>query len=225
MPVPTNFVFYDGFFNTPTPTGAPIPIYHPPFVNLITESASHSPIAWKQQYYVRIDTGYSNTAPPYGDNTSAFGTSFYLVEETEPVDSGVGQVATFYRTYAKRPPNTSTQIVASKTYQWANYTFNGPNIIVNTIDTTVITWAKEINCTLYLDFYLNAFDALPMPGKPFIQALKLTGDIPRITDFGSGFPLHPNNPAIFGDNRAASFLSGSIEPYLGKMVVRKMVWG
>ncbi len=230
MAIPANVLIYDGDFSSAKPTGSPIPIFHYPsgVINLNTEGlpATHAPVAWKQQYYVQ-NFAYT-AAPRLGDNTSVFGPSFYLVEETDPQDAGGGQAFTMWRTYAKIPPSTYNKVVATKTYQWANYSYTGD---FNVIDVQVVSYTREKEGTMNLDYYENSFAAGNVPVHPFVQAVRFSGGSPFISDFGTGFPttvlIPPGGTAhvIFTDNTAqVTPVSATIEPFWGRIVVRKIVY-
>jgi hypothetical protein len=167
-----------------------------------------------QQYFANRSVLALNTAGPVLQ-----GLSSWLVEETHPQDMG-GGIAQWERVWAVLPNQWQVYTTVTKHLQQAVYLFNGTTLV----DGTVVSFTAPMRGVVINTYYMDGSQVPSLPGLPFIQRYQYFGFAGGITDMGTGFPTTViNGQVLFWNNFAPSFISGTIENYLGLMKVRKMV--
>lgn len=156
-----------------------------------------------------------NTPGPLGGS--------FLVEETELEDAGVADVVTWDRVYSTIPSSWSMPVNVTKNYQAAQYIFILPTGPVTSQN--MVGWSQSIKATMTHNYYINAASVPNIQGLPILLLIPYPGG-PVLTDVGTGFPtqFYPFGNG-FSNNFGVSFISATIEPWLGAMMVVKTIQG
>ena len=119
------------------------------------------------------------------------------------------------------PNGYNTDCIITKTYQYGNYVFQGTIDPRPIIDSTIGSWSAPVSGRCQHSFYLTPDQVPAVPVAPFLAMVKFFNS-QVITDMGSNFPtfvLFGNT--VYNNNTAESFISASIEPYMGKITILK----
>lgn len=156
-----------------------------------------------------------------GSTISLAGQTWYLVQETEPRDLG-GGICAWDRVFATKPGNYQKNVLVNKQYQWAQYIWDSTPTPPVPIYQGIISTTKPVTGVAVIEFYTDIYGLPALPGAPFIQLIKYFNS-QVLTDLGSGFPTNrfnvngkQTNP-LYDSNIGYSFVSASIEPYMGKI--------
>ena len=152
------------------------------------------------------------------------GQATYLVDETETRDMGAG-IVSWDRVWASLPATFQIPVSITKNYQGADYVLDLNFTPPHVLDQMLVSYTQAIKGVMNQDFYLNAASVGAMPVVPTLMVFKYFS-FNALTDLGTGFPtVFSHGLLLYASNNASSFISGTIEPYMGAMMVRKTIYG
>lgn len=124
----------------------------------------------------------------------------------------------FERLWHSIPSDWSRAVGVTKNYQSCIYNFSA-----NPVFQDILSWSQVIKATCVQHYALDDPGVLPV--LPFIN-LFTVGTTRAIDDRSTGFPkANINGQLLFSDNIAPSYISGSIEPVMGRLMCRKVITG
>jgi hypothetical protein len=139
----------------------------------------------------------------------------YLVRDTPWQDMGGGEIR-FDRISHNIPPDRTYPLIANKSLLFAQYTYlNG---VLN--DIGIINFTDDVDATVFVHYAM--FNPGASPRKPTIMIIPILGSLKYITDAGTGFP---NSGGLYTNNRAPSYLGGSVENVIGQLWCIKKIYG
>lgn len=157
--------------------------------------------------------------------------SLYLVEESPLEDTGVAGLVTWWRTYATKPSSFTIPVHVAKNYQGASYVVHdSPGGPATFEDAGIVSWSGIIKGSMRHDYYLDSSSVPALPTMPILMPVRYFGS-QQLTDLGSGFPTQVytggNGHTIvgYGNNFSSSYISATIEPYMGRMMCVKTITG
>lgn len=150
------------------------------------------------------------------------GQQTYLVDELEPEDVGVAGMQVRDVVWASKPSQWQQSVSVAKNFQRALYTWNGSNQLTGQ---GLGGYTQTIKATATYDYYIDSASVGSLPTVPTLSLVNLFG-FQQLDDGGTGFPItqYPFGTG-YANNYGISFITGSVEPYIGKMMVRKLIYG
>lgn len=149
------------------------------------------------------------------------GQQTYLVDELEPEDVGVAGMQIREVVWASRPSQWQQTVSVAKNFQSGVYEWTGTTLNYQGL----YGYTQTIRGTATYDYYFDSASVGSLPTVPTLSLVNLFGK-QVLYDGGTGFPTqsYPFGTG-YGNNYGTSFIAGSIEPYIGKMMVRKLIYG
>lgn len=174
------------------------------------------------QRFCQLGTSWQSSALGSAGPTIE-GQATVLVDELETEDAGAGGMITRDLVWAMKPFSWQQAVSVAKNYQIANYTWTAPSGPVLAMG--LAGYTQTIKGTATYDYYFDSAAVGTLPTVPTLMLVNLFGS-QVLTDAGTGFPQgsYPFGTG-YTNNYGISFISGSIEPYIGKMMVRKLIYG